>query len=116
MEPVTATAAASTAATMGVGMSLFKTLAGLIFVLACIAGLAWLVRRLQNGTVRAGQITLLGGMNVGPRERVMLIEAAGKQILIGVASGQVQALHVYEEAANRQSEFCQVLDAAGVNP
>lgn len=94
----TAATAAGTAS-VGLGVSLFKTLAGLIFVLGCIALLAFVVRKLQNGTVRPGQLRLLGGLSVGPRERVMLIEAAGKQILIGVASGQVQALHVYGETA-----------------
>ena len=67
---------------------------GLGFVLALMAGLAWLLRRfggMQRGS--AGAIKVIGGSSVGQRERVVLVEVADTWLVIGVAPGQVTALH-----------------------
>ncbi len=71
---------------------------GLLAVLAAIVGSAWLLRRygrLQSGV--AGALRVIGGLSMGPRERVVLIQVGKQQLLLGVAPGRVQMLHVLDE-------------------
>ena len=47
----------------------------------------------QFGGGNSQVIRYLGGIAVGQRERVVLIEVGGTQLLIGVAPGRVEKLH-----------------------
>ncbi len=74
--------------------SMLQVMLGLGLVLALMAGLAWLLRRLtgmQRGV--SGVIKVIGGSAVGQRERVVLVEVADTWLVIGVAPGHVSALH-----------------------
>lgn len=77
----------------------FGLVAGLVFLLALILIAAWLVKR--TGGVqpwRAGaSMKVVAMLSVGPRERVVLIELAGQQWLLGVAPGSVNTLHHFEQ-------------------
>lgn len=71
---------------------------GLIVVLAAIVGSAWLLRRygrLQSGV--DGALRVIGGLSMGPRERVVLVQVGKQQLLLGVAPGRIQTLHVLDE-------------------
>ncbi len=73
--------------------SMFQVLLGLIVVLGLMAGLAWLLKRV--GPLRsagAGTVKIVGGVNVGNRERVIVVEVADQWIVVGVAPGQVNSL------------------------
>jgi len=76
----------------------FQTLTALCFVVALIFALSWLLRRVQ--TLRAGRtggsMTIHAGLSVGARERVVWIQAGDQHLLLGVAPGRVQTLHVFE--------------------
>lgn len=75
-----------------------QTLLGLIAVLAAIVGVAWLLRRV--GRLPSGAqsvIRVLGGASMGARERVVLVQVGETQMLLGVAPGRVQALHVFAQ-------------------
>jgi flagellar protein FliO/FliZ len=76
-----------------------NVLLGLVAVLAAIGVLAWVSRhvfRLQaDGT---GAIRIVGSLALGPRERVMLLQVGGVQLLVGVSPGRLQTLHVLEES------------------
>ncbi len=75
-----------------------QTLLGLTAVLAAIVGVAWLLRRV--GRLPAGAqsvIRVLGGASMGARERVVLVQVGETQMLLGVAPGRVQALHVFAQ-------------------
>lgn len=70
---------------------------GLAVVLALILLLAWLLRRF--GPLHAssrGTVRLLGGVSLGQRERAMLVQVGDKQLLLGVAPGNVRTLHVFD--------------------
>lgn len=73
----------------------------LALVLAAIFATAWAVRRfrlLSGGRVETGAtITVLAERAVGPRERVVLLQVGGEQVLVGVATGNVRKLHVLQE-------------------
>lgn len=77
--------------------SLAKLGLGLLVVVALIVGMSWAMRRMGGlpGT-GAGSLRILGGLSMGTRERVVLIQVGDQQLLLGVAPGRVQTLHVLE--------------------
>jgi flagellar protein FliO/FliZ len=79
--------------------SLLHTAGSLLAVLAVIFALAWLARRVQAlRPSGAGALRIEGGVQVGSREKVLLLRAGDKHLLIGVAPGRVQTLHVFDTA------------------
>lgn len=72
---------------------------GLFVIVVVIFGMAWLMRRMGNiNRMSSTDLKVLGGLSVGQRERVVLVQAGDTQILVGVAPGQVRLLHVMEES------------------
>lgn len=64
------------------GSGLLNMLSGLLLVLALLAGLVWVVRRLSGGRLlaggrRAGPIRVLASRAVGPRQGLVLVEVGG---------------------------------------
>lgn len=80
------------------GGSLAKLGLGLFAVVFLIVGMAWVMRRMGGmpGTA-TGALRVLGGLSMGTRERVVLIQVGETQLLLGVAPGRVQTLHVLEQ-------------------
>ncbi len=77
--------------------NLLQMILGLIAVLVLIVGLAWIMRRVGGVTgTAAGSLRVLGGLSMGTRERVVLVQVGDTQLLLGVAPGRVQTLHVLE--------------------
>lgn len=77
---------------------ILQLLLGLGLVVGFILMLAWLARRV--GGVRGysmGSMKVLGGMSMGAREKVVLMQVGNTQILLGVAPGRIQTLHVLDE-------------------
>ena len=74
---------------------LLETAGGLLLVLALIVGLAWLVRRMGRVPgAGKGTVQIVGGVSLGPRERAVVLSVQGVRLLVGVAPGRVQTLHV----------------------
>lgn len=72
---------------------LFQILLGLIAVLGLMAGAAWLLKRFGNPQMASGAaVKIIGGIAVGNRERIMVIEVADQWIVVGVAPGRVTTL------------------------
>lgn len=67
---------------------------GLILVLMLIAAGAWLMRRFMPLRGGQGALQILGGLTLGSRERVVLLQVGDTRLLLGVAPGRVQTLHV----------------------
>lgn len=77
--------------------NLLQMILGLIAVLMLIVGLAWVMRRMGGVTgAAAGSLRILGGLSIGTRERIVLVQVGEQQLLLGVAPGRVQTLHVLE--------------------
>ncbi|HET8764800.1 MAG TPA: flagellar biosynthetic protein FliO [Rhodanobacter sp.] len=85
---------------MDVGGELVRVILSLVAVIALIFVAGWLSRRMQ-GRARAGgrRIRCVESMAVGARDRVMLLDADGKRLLVGVGPGGMRTLHVYDGAA-----------------
>lgn len=80
---------------------LLRLIAGLVLVLIVVVVLAWVLKRFGGTALgRAGPIQVLGSAPVGQRERVVLVEVGGEQLLIGVAPGSVRRLHLLAEEAD----------------
>ena len=73
--------------------SLLQVVFGLLVVLGLLAGALWFLKRLGGGRFAPGSVVkIVGGVSVGNRERVMVVEVADQWIVIGVAPGQVNTL------------------------
>lgn len=74
--------------------SLLQVLFALALVLGAVAGSAWLLRRFSPGqNLTAGTLRVIGGIAVGPKERIVLVEVGEMWLVVGVAPGQVNTLH-----------------------
>ncbi len=92
--------------------NLIETASGLAIVLAVMLGLAWLVKRyIQLPGINKGQVQILGGVSLGAREKAVLLSVQGRQLLIGVAPGQVRTLMVLDAAAT-DKDFAEQLAKA----
>ncbi len=103
-QPITSRQAATddaTPSTLSPGVStgsMLKVLFSLAAVVALIYGLAWLLRRsVWRSAGNAQTIRLLASASVGARERVVLVDIAGQQLLLGVAPGRVDLLKDFEQ-------------------
>ena len=84
--------AAAPAAATSAG-SMFQVLFGLLVVLGLLAGAAWLLKRFGAMKPAAGgSVRIVGGVSVGSRERVLVVEVADQWIVVGVAPGRVNGL------------------------
>ncbi|SFZ79397.1 flagellar protein FliO/FliZ [Chitinimonas taiwanensis DSM 18899] len=92
-EPVTPVAPGSL--TAGPGLSSFlQVFLALGLVIAAIFLAAWLMRRLSPGHFAgAAQLRVVGGVMVGQKERVVVVELADTWLVLGVTSAQVSTLH-----------------------
>lgn len=81
-----------------VGGQFVQLLLGLLFVIALIFVLAWVMRRVQQIGPRGGQvIKLVASQALGPRDRLLLVQVGGEQILLGLTAGRITPLHVLKE-------------------
>ena len=71
-----------------------QILLSLILILLIIFLSAWLLKRYAhiNGALN-GQIKVLGGLSLGQREKVVLLQVGEAQILVGVTTTQITTLH-----------------------
>ena len=78
---------------------------GLLVVVAMIFAIAWLLRKMGRFQNTAGTgMKLLGGISLGQRERALLIQVGETQLLLGVAPGRVQTLHVFDKPVIQESD------------
>lgn len=84
---------AAEAAAVSPAGGVLKMILGLALVLAVMALVTWGLKRMMPGA--GGQqsaVRIVGGVSVGSRERVVVLEVAGRWLVVGVAPGQVSAI------------------------
>ncbi len=87
------------------GAQLVQVLGGLGVVLALVLLLAWLTKRFSRSRLSGAHgLRLLGGISLGAKERIVLVQAGDVQLLVGVAPGRLQTLHVLEEPIQLQEQ------------
>jgi flagellar protein FliO/FliZ len=73
--------------------SVFQTLFSLIVVLAVLAGLAWFLKKFGPRQPAGGAgLRVVGQLNIGGRERILVVEVGDQWIVVGAAPGRVNAL------------------------
>lgn len=104
---------ASAADAGSIGGALFS----LVLVVGLILVLGKLAKRmpgLQRGAGNA-QLKVVASVALGPRDRAVVVDVGGTQLLLGVGQGGVRALHTLDaplpaiEASNTPSPFAQIL-------
>jgi flagellar protein FliO/FliZ len=79
---------------------LLRVTVALLVVLAAVLAAAWLARRMRaiGGAGSSASLELLAQLPLGTRERAVLVRVGDRQLLLGVAVGNVRTLHVFEPA------------------
>ncbi len=73
--------------------SLLQTIFALVFVLALLIGLAWVMKRYGPKAMGGNsKMRVVSSLNLGGRERIVLIEVADQWIVVGASPGRVNAL------------------------
>lgn len=79
--------------------SMFGAIFALLAVLALIVGLGWVLKRMPgSGFKPAEGLRVVASLNVGAKERVVVVEVNGQQLLLGVTTGGISTLHQLPEA------------------
>jgi flagellar protein FliO/FliZ len=87
------------------GGFMLQFLAGLGVVVLCIVGLAWLLKRAGGLQSSAhGALRVVDGVALSTRERLVLVQVGDQQVLLGVAPGRVNAVHVLDKPVQTVTE------------
>ncbi len=79
---------------------LTQLVVGLGIVLVVVAGCAFVLRRLPViRSSRNSSLKIVEAVPLGTRDRLLLVDAAGTRLLIGVTTGSIACLHVLGGAA-----------------
>ena len=73
--------------------SLGQLVLGLAVVIALLLATLWFIKRLSTPRGAAAGLKVLGALPVGQRERVVLMEVAGKVLVLGVTQASIRTLH-----------------------
>lgn len=85
--------------------NVLQMMAGLAFVILLILLLGWVYRRFGTPrTIANGDFRIVAGLSMGQRERLVMLEVGGCQILLGVGPGRVEKIHVFEEPVIQSSQ------------
>jgi len=72
---------------------LMQTIFALLLVLGLLAALAWAAKRWgPRLTGNSANLRLVGALNIGGRERIMVVEVGNQWIVVGASPGRVNAL------------------------
>ncbi len=79
--------------------------AGLFIVLAFIALIAWLFKKIGlNPANRTGLLKIISSASIGQKERVVIAEIDDIWLVLGVAPGQVNLLHQMHKKPSPSTE------------
>ncbi|WP_036169452.1 flagellar biosynthetic protein FliO [Massilia sp. 9096] len=73
--------------------SLLQTLFAMIVVLAALGALAWFLKRYGPKASGANaNVKIVGSLNLGGRERLLVVEVGNQWIVVGASPGRVNGL------------------------
>ena len=86
---------ASDAAAPGLsGGNYLQAMLALMLIVGLLAGTAWLARKVTGGKgFGQGGMKVVGGVALGPRERIVLVEVGDTWLVIGLVPGQIRTLY-----------------------
>jgi flagellar protein FliO/FliZ len=73
---------------------MFQAFLALAFIVGLLFVLAFVARKFLSGNAFGqGKLKLLGGLALGPRERIVLVQAGDDLLVVGIVPGQIRTLH-----------------------
>jgi len=73
------------------------TVFALVFVVGLILALAWLAKRMPGVAGSSNRaLRVVASLSLGPREKIVVVDVGGKQLLLGVGAGGTRTLHTLE--------------------
>ena len=84
-------------ASLSTGGMVWQMTLALLVVLSSIFALAWLAKRLNHVGVRGQKdMQLISAMSLGSKEKIILVEVNGEQVLLGVTHNSINYLRHYD--------------------
>ena len=86
---------ASEASVPGIsGGSFLQAMLALLLIIGILLATAWMARKVGGGKgFGQGGMAVIGGVALGPRERIVLVEVGDVWLVVGVVPGQIRTLH-----------------------
>ena len=92
-----AAAPAAASSDFNAASELVRVVLSLLGIIGLILAAGWLTRRMQRRHgVDGRRIRCVESFAVGTRDRLLLLDADGKRLLIGMGPSGMQTLHVYD--------------------
>ncbi len=80
------------------GSEVLSMVVSMVIVVGAIIALGWLYSRSRLAVSGARDvINVVASRALGTKERLILVEVADQQLLVGMTSTQIQTLHVFDE-------------------
>ncbi|MCF6234857.1 MAG: flagellar biosynthetic protein FliO [Gammaproteobacteria bacterium] len=99
--------------------SMVSVIGSLFLIVILILVAAWLFKRFgQLQSIPHNELKMLASLSTGQRERIVLLQVGGKQLLVGVTQGSIRTLYELENPIQTQksdsekSSFVERLAAA----
>lgn len=78
--------------------SLVQIIFSLLLVLAAIVLVVWVLKRMNVARQGSGNLLkVVGGVAIGQRERIVLVEVQDTWLVVGVGPGQIRTLHTFQK-------------------
>ena len=74
---------------------LLKLTAGLLLVVMVIFLFAWVLKKFNlTQQSKSGLLRIVAGLNLGTRDRIVLLQVGEEQILLGLSPGRIEKIHL----------------------
>lgn len=79
----------------GIGVGTYvQAFLALALIVGLLVASAWFARKMAGGKgFGQGGLKVVGGVALGPRERIVLVETGDTWLVIGIVPGQIRTLH-----------------------
>ena len=79
---------------------ILSLVASMVVVVGLVVALGWMYSRFRlSGSGAGDAIKVIASRSMGAKERIVLIDVADQQLLLGVTAMQIQTLHTFGEPA-----------------
>jgi flagellar protein FliO/FliZ len=77
----------------------------LLLVVGAILLVGWLYARAQGIRGNAGNvISIVAAQTLGPKEKILVVDIAGQQLVVGMTASQISTLHVLDTRVVKQTQ------------
>ncbi len=76
----------------------------LLLIIGLLFGATWAARKVSGGKLFGqGNMRVISGVALGPRERIVLLEVEDQWLVIGIVPGQIRTLHALPKGSDPNS-------------